>query len=339
MVLTRSAMRLERHWVAGEGNERPTRGGGGTNSGQAGVSTAGRVCETWSVRSRNNMRWTFSALAWEDLGRRPAMVTLTYPGDWENWAGSGTAVRNHVKAFKERWRRRWGEAITGVWIREFQQRGAPHLHMYVGLPEGVREDDYQLLCKRTMKRKRLEQAMPKYQARRQAGLLRGEMGSWLLAAWSGVVGTVGTSHERFGADVAPMFWGATVRDAEQGRVNWGRIAEYLWRESGKWGQKTAPESFANVGRSWGLWGVKPKFVVHGEVDRGVFVVVRRPLVTVVSKRSGGRAGRPRGMDGMTLFDIDNEQALRLLRWAEVEAQEKSERRDEARRASEASERA
>src|SRR5687767_14312025 len=255
VAVTRSAARLERRWRWAEG-AMPPRRGGGTNAGRPSMSTAERVVRDLSSRSRNNMRWQLSGLEWERLGPRPVMISLTYPGDWRRWAANGPHVRRHIEAFKERWRRRWGPPICGVWVREFQQRGAPHFHLYVGLPAAVSDVDYEQLVRRTRRRRSLESRIGKYAARRSCGMLEGEFGEWLLAAWAGCVGTAGTGalHERFGADVAP-YWGVMVADAQAAQANWGRIAEYLWRESGKWGQKAVPEGFADPGRWWGRWGV------------------------------------------------------------------------------------
>jgi len=152
------------------------------------------------------MRFEFSGLAWEQLGPRPAMISLTYPADWREWASSGPAIRRHIEAFKSRWSRRWGEPIRGVWTREFQDRGAPHFHLYVGLPAGLGDDEYRALGKRAVRRWYLERQVGKYQARRQVGFLEGELGLWLLGAWSGCVGTGSRSlHAKFGVDVRPFF--------------------------------------------------------------------------------------------------------------------------------------
>lgn len=321
--VTRRAVRLERHWAPDEDErDRPAWGGGGTRAGQPGLSTAGRVVRDWSVRSRNNMRWQFSGLAWEELGPRPAMVTLTYPSEWQKWAPCGRTVHRHREAFKERWRRRWGEPVRGVWVREFQERGAPHLHLYVGLPDAVSDDEYRALVRRTVRRRRLSDEVGGYEARRMVGFLEGEFGRWLLGAWAGCVGSDDRLHAQFGADVAPFFWGATANEATAGSVNWGRVAEYLWRESGKWGQKQVPEDFASPGRSWGKWGVRV-LVSEGEVDRGTAMELRRVLWGLWCSRSRSRGSRrppkPRGMDGLTVFGLDRDTALRLMAWAEASA--------------------
>jgi len=184
------------------------------------------------------------------------MVTLTYPGNWEELAANGPAVAKQFRAFQERWYRRWGERTRGVWIREFQTRGTPHFHMYVGLPEGLDDDEYKALVRRTIRRKQAERTKGKFEARRTAGYLDGPFGRWLLRAWNEIV-KGGRYHAKRGADVAPMFWGGTVQEAEAGRVNWAKISNYLWRESGKWGQKTAPDGFVPAGRSWGMLVVRP----------------------------------------------------------------------------------
>jgi hypothetical protein len=272
------------------------------------------------------MRWLLSALEWEQLGPRPVMVSLTYPADWREWGGDGRQIRRHLEAFKERWRRRWGEPILGVWVREFQRRGAPHFHMYVALPAAVTDEDYEGLVRRTRRRRALERHVGKYLALRRCGLLKGEFGEWLLEAWAGSVGTAGEvgTHERFGGDVAPFFWGEAMTQAQAGEVDWGRIAGYLWRESGKWGQKTVPEGFADPGRWWGLWGVRST-VSEAAVSEAVAMEFRRVCRGLLRARAATarRAGRhvrvpePRGRDGLTVFDVGKDVAIHLLLWAQA----------------------
>lgn len=338
--LTRSAVRLERRWCDAPDEEwcPPDENswgrrwwpgvphfGGGTNGGAPGCSTAGRVVRDWSARSRNNMRWQFSGLAWEDIGARPAMVTLTYPRDWRVWAPSGPVVRRHVEAFKERWRRRWGSPMRGVWVREFQKRGAPHFHLYVGLPGAVSDAEYRALVGRTMRTRSLARHVGTFEARHRAGPPEGAFAEWLLAAWSGCVGSGDPLHARFGADVAPFFWGGALEGVLKGEVNWGRIADYLWRESGKWGQKQVPEGFASPGRSWGRWGVRV-VAAEGELGEAAAMELRRVLLALRRKR--GRVGRrelPRGLDGLTVYGMQKEASVRLVEWAEATALSK--RRD------------
>ena len=159
---------------------RPPVGGGGSRAGRPAVSTAGRVPTTWSRRSQRRMRLEFGALPWEMLGPRPMMLTLTYPGEWERWVPDARTLVKHREALKERWRRRFGPPI-GVWVTEFQKRGAPHFHMYLGLPDAVSEEEFLALQKRTMKRHMLQRQVGPYEARRQLRAPSGEFAAFLRA--------------------------------------------------------------------------------------------------------------------------------------------------------------
>jgi len=57
------------------------------------------------------------------------MLTLTYPADFPL---DGHLVKNHWKRFRQ-WMVRNG-ANTGLWVLEFQKRGAPHFHIFLQEP-------------------------------------------------------------------------------------------------------------------------------------------------------------------------------------------------------------
>ncbi|MGH3900135.1 MAG: rolling circle replication-associated protein, partial [Pseudonocardiaceae bacterium] len=72
-----------------------------------------------------------------DRSRRlPAMVTLTYPGDWLTVAPTSEASVSHFAVLCKRYARAWGEPLVCVWKREFQARGAPHFHLSTTPPMG-----------------------------------------------------------------------------------------------------------------------------------------------------------------------------------------------------------
>jgi hypothetical protein len=102
----------------------------------------GRQVTGFSAKSRVNMTRALASLDWTPLhalaesGRVPAMVTLTWPGDWETVAPTGKAVKRHVRMWLRRYRRVWGESLMGVWKLEFQGRGAPHIHIFMYPPHG-----------------------------------------------------------------------------------------------------------------------------------------------------------------------------------------------------------
>jgi hypothetical protein len=59
----------------------------------------------------------------------PGMLSLTYPAGWFPVAPDGAAVKRHLKLFRKRWESAWGEPLRGAWKLEFQDRGAPHVHI------------------------------------------------------------------------------------------------------------------------------------------------------------------------------------------------------------------
>jgi hypothetical protein len=98
----------------------------------------GRVITEWSRKSRAAMCRTFAQLDYSPLvesGRVPAMVTLTYPGDWECVAPDGASVKRHMVLWRKRFQREWGEPARYIWKLEFQRRGAPHIHLWMAPPQ------------------------------------------------------------------------------------------------------------------------------------------------------------------------------------------------------------
>lgn len=286
------------------------------------------------------MRWDFGALPWELLGSRPAMVTLTYPGEWELWVPDADTLRRHREALKERWRRRYGAPI-GVWVVEFQRRGAPHLHIYIGLPEEIPEQEYRKLQERSMARKRREKDLGKFLARRRTRAPQGEFATWLRTAWWEVVGSELSVHHGRGIDIATAFYSAAAEES----ANRARVAEYFWRESGKWAQKQVPEGFGSL-RFYGRWGKKQGFNPSAEVaelSEPAAMEVRRVLrrlrrqkeheiAAVYGRRPRRSSGLPRGRDGLTVFDVDGEAiGPRLAAWAEMVAAQKAAERESAER--------
>lgn len=271
------------------------------------------------------MRLDFGALPWEMLGKRPVMVTLTYPGDWQQWVPDARTLVRHREALKERWRRKYGMPV-GVWVVEFQKRGAPHLHMYLALPDSVSDQEYAGLQHRTTRRRNLERRYGSYEARRRMRAPSGEFGNWIRTAWWEIVGSKSKAHHGRGVDLAVMFFSDKAEETAD-RV---RVAEYLWRESGKWAQKQPPEDFGSL-KFYGRWGDKLGFkprLTEDQVDEQVGYEIRRvmrKLQTVKRRQDAERRGykfRPelggtRGRDGLTVFDVDGRKLSPVLRsWAE-----------------------
>jgi hypothetical protein len=74
----------------------------------------------------------------EDRTKRlPAMLTLTYPGDWLTVAPTAEIAMGHFQALCKRYSRTWGEPLRGPWKKEFQRRGAVHFHISTTPPPGT----------------------------------------------------------------------------------------------------------------------------------------------------------------------------------------------------------
>jgi hypothetical protein len=98
---------------------------------------SGRRVTQWSRKSRTAMCRTFAELDYTPLvddGRVPAMITLTYPGDWESVAPDGASVKRHMVLWRKRFHREYGEPARYIWKLEFQLRGAPHVHLWMAPP-------------------------------------------------------------------------------------------------------------------------------------------------------------------------------------------------------------
>ncbi len=98
--------------------------------------TRGRVAD-FSDKARARMTDVFRSLDYSPLfedGGIPALVTFTAPGDWESVFPTPRDFKKKVNLFKQEYKRAWGRDLTGVWKMEFQERGAPHLHVLMTPP-------------------------------------------------------------------------------------------------------------------------------------------------------------------------------------------------------------
>jgi hypothetical protein len=96
----------------------------------ANSSTRGCITEL-SKKSRGRLAEMSYEL--QALGHIPElMVTLTYPGKWIPVASSGRMVKGHLQTFRKRLERylsKYNISPSALWFLEFQERGAPHLHL------------------------------------------------------------------------------------------------------------------------------------------------------------------------------------------------------------------
>jgi hypothetical protein len=215
------------------------------------VATPTRFISEFSRRSRTRMRKYLSQLDFEpmyrDRTRRPAMITLTYPGDWLTVVPTGQVLKAQMKKFRKRFERAWGETLYAVWKLEFQRRGAPHIHMLMIPPHG------------------------------EAGGLNFK--HWLSRTWAAVVAHPDPEEYRKHVEAGTgidFTEGLRARDPK-------RVADYfakhgLFRD--KEYQHIVPEEWqqpgCTPGRFWGYWGVQKKVAVV-EVDQDVATLAGRTL--------------------------------------------------------------
>lgn len=111
----------------------------GLRSPQADPVERGEVL-AWSAKSRTRMIARLASLDYGPLfaeGRTAAMVTLTLPGDWLTVAPTGREFKRLMQGWIKRYEKVWGPLLC-IWKLEFQSRGAPHLHLFMAPPHGVR---------------------------------------------------------------------------------------------------------------------------------------------------------------------------------------------------------
>ena len=206
---------------------------------------------------------------------QPAMVTLTYPGKWEDVAPNGPTVKKHLEAFYTRYERAWGENIVCVWKLEFQRRGAPHIHILMSPPNGKAGE---------MRREKYEMAMLEWEAGGRRGRKPRHQESqgdgltfrpWLSLVWATIVGAEDENEFNkhlmagTGIDYAE---GDRARDPKRAAVYFGKHGTFaakdyqhdvpeLWQKSGE-----------SVGRFWGYRGLrKIKGAANLDYDSLIFL--------------------------------------------------------------------
>ena len=91
------------------------------------------VIKGFSESSRGRMLRTLEAVPWEGP---LVFVCLTYPATFPK---DGLTVKSHLDRWKRRWLRKYGPPV-GAWKFEFQERGAPHVHLLLKQPGAPLDD-------------------------------------------------------------------------------------------------------------------------------------------------------------------------------------------------------
>lgn len=198
-------------------------------------------CIEWSRKSKARMTRTLACLDYAPMTPTaelaPAMMTLTYPGDYLAVAPTWEASKAHLQRFRKRLERKYGPQAA-VWKLESQRRGAPHYHLFVMAPAPLVELDGRV---------RQNPAVKAYR-------------EWCRTEWADIVGATGLDrarHELAGVNV-DYHEGARMSDPQ-------RIAVYFSSHGAK--SSTGAKAYQNevpkgwidddgnggVGRFWGYW--------------------------------------------------------------------------------------
>lgn len=188
----------------------------------------------WSSKSRANMVKTLATLDYTPMvsqSEYPAMITLTWPGEWERLAPSGEVAKAKLKAWKARFEYDWGKKLVGIWKLEFQRRGAPHFHILMTTPAGLSPQGEPFKV-------------------------------WLSRTWAEIVGAAGEEFKKHLAagTAVDRAEGLRAQDPKRAAIyflkhatpggaaskEYQHIVPELWKEEGK-----------KVGRFWGYWRLKP----------------------------------------------------------------------------------
>ncbi len=266
-------------------------------AGRKGGGTRGAVT-SFSRKSRGGLMRRIAMLDWSEVEGVPAMVTLTYPGDWRAVCPDGPTVKRHLDAFIRRWERQWGP-FRGVWKLEFQPRRrqpeeyryAPHLHLYGGRPIFIEKAGA-------------------FEPVTHAAFRR-----WVSQVWFEIVGTSDERHLRAGTGVDERV-GAGANDVQ-------RIASYFAGYSVK-GRKAdqhiIPLDFPNVGRFWGVRGLQ-SVAVTVQLDETQFFELHRVLRKLRAKNCGRSASR---LPGFRVLSADAPALVeRLAAWLNGEISKSS----------------
>jgi hypothetical protein len=89
-------------------------------------TTRGR-CGSFNRRVRRRLQMKVKSINRKRVLCNPKMLTLTYPS---TWSLSSDDWKRDLANFEKRLRRKYSRA-AGIWVLEFQERGAPHYHLLI----------------------------------------------------------------------------------------------------------------------------------------------------------------------------------------------------------------
>lgn len=166
--------------------------------------------------------------------------TLTYPAEFPT---DGRVFKAHLAKFVRAFKHKVGKChraedaakFSFFWFLEFQERGAPHFHFFTThMPASARDKDLY----------EAQHIAAKHQPLRQDDYWIRSSRKWIATKWYEIVGSGDVAHFRSGTQ---LDWFKTGR---------GGTIKYATKYALKQKQKKKPEIITNIGRWWGISGMR-----------------------------------------------------------------------------------
>lgn len=249
-------------------------------------SGAGRKAITgWTLKSRRQMLRSFAALDYGPIfadNGIPARLTLTYPGDWLTVAPTRLAVQRHFKILERRFVRAWDQPLIGLWKLEYQEREAPHYHLFIRRPNGTAGQARRARYEAHLIAWELsghDGPRPRYRRSPGDGLRFKE---WISEVWADVVHHPDpeqrTAHAKAGTQVEDVKDTLAASDPKKASIYFSKHGavkgdkEYQNKPPTAW-----TDAGSGPGRYWGYLGLKPMIAaakVNGGRGRDYYVAKR-----------------------------------------------------------------
>lgn len=210
----------------------------------------------WSSKSRSNMVSVLCSLDYIPMfksGNIPALITLTYPKNFQQLCPDAATGRRHLKLFRQRYERKFGK-LMAIYKWEFQRSGSPHIHLFLVPPVGH------------------------------------QFKEWLSKTWADIVGETDPSeYQKHLSAGTAVDYAKGSRSTDPKRI----VVYFLKHSSPtKNGQKeyqNQPPDYwkeaGSVGRFWGRWGLETAIAtIEVSEEQAIFVSrVLRKLAQATNK--------------------------------------------------------
>lgn len=217
-----------------------------------------KIITQWSSKSRSNMVSVLCSLDYLPMfqsGNVPALITLTYPKNFQKLCPDGATGRRHLKLLRQRYERRFGK-LHAIYKWEFQRSGSPHIHIFLVPPPGQ------------------------------------QFKEWLSKTWADVVGeTDPVEYQKHLKAGTAVDYAKGANSSDPKRIVVYFLKHSSPTKNGQKDYQNQPLEFwkasGSVGRFWGRWGLEVA-IVRIEVGQAQGIFVARVLRKLARANSNPR---------------------------------------------------